>query len=60
MLSIENKPPTFNNLMSKETLYMYVFCPGDLDLEQVTLAKNKENQTQLRQLITNPTFMFKI
>ena len=34
MCSVENKPPTFN-----------YFCSGDLDLEQVTLAKCKENQT---------------
>ena len=25
MLSVENKPPVFNNLMSKETLHMYIF-----------------------------------
>ena len=25
MLSVENKPPAFNNLMSKETLHIYIF-----------------------------------
>ena len=38
MLSVEKKPPAFNNLMSKEALHMYIFV-------QVTLAKYKENQT---------------
>ena len=37
MFSFENISPAFNNLMSKETAYVY-FCLGDidLDLEQVT------------------------
>ena len=34
MLSVENKPPAFNN-----------FYSGDLDLEQGALAKYKENKT---------------
>ena len=34
MLSVKNKLPAFNN-----------FCSGDLDLEKVTLANYKENQT---------------
>ena len=34
MLSVENKPPAFNNLMSKETLHMYIFV-------QVTLTWNR-------------------
>ena len=25
MLSVENKPPAFNNLISKETLHVYIF-----------------------------------
>ena len=33
MLSVENKQPTFNNLMSKETLYTYISV-------QVTLTLN--------------------
>ena len=45
MLSVENKLPTFNNFISKETLHMYIFCSDDPDLEQVTLAKYKVNQT---------------
>ena len=36
MLSAENKPSAFNK-----------FCSADLDFEQVTLAKYKENQTYL-------------
>ena len=40
MLSVENKLPAFNSLMSKKTLYVY-FCSGNLDLEQVTLILNK-------------------
>ena len=43
----------------RNSTYVY-FCSGDLDLEQVTLAKCKENQTYLLQLITIPTLMFKI
>ena len=39
MISVENKLPAFNNLMSKETLHAL----GDLDLEHVTMAKCKEN-----------------
>ena len=34
MLSAENKPPAFNNFMSKETLHMYIFV-------QVTLTLNR-------------------
>ena len=34
MLSVENKPPAFNNLMSKETLHIYIFV-------QVTLTLNR-------------------
>ena len=34
MLSAENKPSTFNNLISKETLHMYIFV-------QVTFTLNR-------------------
>ena len=34
MLSVENKLPTFNNSMSKETLHMYIFV-------QMTLTLNR-------------------
>ena len=34
VLSVENKLPTFNNLMSKETPHMYIFV-------QVTLTLNR-------------------
>ena len=34
MLSVENKPPAFNNLMSKETLHVYIFV-------QMTLTLNR-------------------
>ena len=58
MLSVENKLPTFNNLMSKEILHMYIFVHVTLDLEQVILAKCKENQTLSLQLMTFATFGF--
>ena len=44
MLSVKNKLPSFKNLMPKK-LCTYIFCSGNLDLDQATLAKSMENQT---------------
>ena len=44
MLSIENKPPAFNNSMFKR----YLYCSIDLDIMtsiNMTLAKYKKDQT---------------
>ena len=43
MLSLRTNHTLSTIFMSKNTLHIY-FCSGDLDLEQVTLAKCEKNQ----------------